>query len=73
MKNEVKYTMHARYRRVYPVVFAPKYHRKVINNKIRRDIGKIIEADACVDHIHIRVSIPPYTSVSLVYSRANVH
>jgi putative transposase len=57
-------------------VFAPKYLRKIIYKEIRRDIGEIIrklcnemkveiiEAEACPDHIHMLVSIPPYMSVA---------
>ena len=60
----------------YHIVFAPKYRRQVIYGKLRREIGKIlrelcerkgveiIEAEACVDHIHMLVSIPPKLSVS---------
>ena len=61
MKNEVEHTAHSGYRCAYHIVFAPKYHRKVIYREIRRDIGEIfrklcgemkveiIEAEACVD------------------------
>ena len=57
-------------------MFAPKYRRKEIYGKLRKDIGEIIrklceqkgveiiEAEACPDHIHLLVSIPPYISVS---------
>ncbi|MCX4302932.1 MAG: IS200/IS605 family transposase [Clostridia bacterium] len=60
----------------YHIVFAPKYRRQVIYGKIRMDIGKIIrtlceqkgveiiEAEACLDHIHLLVSIPSKLSVS---------
>ena len=76
MKNEVKHTAHSSYRCQYHIVFAPKYRRKVIYKQIRKDIGEIfrklcnemkveiIEAEACVDHIHMLVSIPPYMSVA---------
>ena len=58
------------------MVFAPKYRRRVIYNEIKKDIGEIlrklcnemkveiIEAEACPDHIHMLVSIPPYMSVA---------
>ncbi len=58
------------------MVFAPKYRRQVIYGKIKADIGKILrqlcemkeveihEAEACPDHIHMLVSIPPGLSVS---------
>ena len=76
MKNEGKHTSHSSYRCEYHIVFAPKYRRKVIYNELKRDIGEIlrklcnqmkvelIEAEACPDHIHMLVSIPPYMSVS---------
>ena len=76
MKNELKYTAHSSYRCEYHVVFAPKYRRKVIYNEIKKDIGEIlrklcnemkveiVEAEACPDHIHMLVSIPPYMSVA---------
>ena len=76
MKNEVKHTAHSSYRCEYHIVFAPKYRRKVIYKELRRDIGEIlrklcsqmkveiIEAEACPDHIHMLVSIPPYMSVA---------
>lgn len=82
MKNEVKHTAHSSYRCEYHVVFAPKYRRKVIYGEIKADIGvilrklceqmkvEIIEAEACPDHIHMLVSIPPYMSVSIsIYMR----
>ena len=76
MKNEIKSTAHSTYRCQYHIVFAPKYRRKVIYKELRADIGQIIrklckeknveliEAEACSDHIHILVSIPPYLSIS---------
>ncbi len=76
MKNEIKTTAHSTYRCQYHIVFAPKYRRKVIYNELRADIGQIlrklcnekkvelIEAEACPDHIHMLVSIPPYLSVA---------
>lgn len=60
----------------YHIVFAPKYRRQIIYGKIKADIGqilrklcemkgvKIIEANACKDHIHMLVDIPPKLSVS---------
>ena len=67
---------HTRWRCQYHVVFAPKYRRMTIYGKIKADIGKIlrklceqkgieiIEAEACPDHIHMLLSIPPNMSVS---------
>ena len=60
----------------YHIVFAPKYRRKVFYGQRRYDIGKILrelcrwknvnllEAEACPDHIHMLVEIPPKISVS---------
>ena len=76
MKNEIKQTAHSSYRCEYHIVFAPKYRRKVIYKILRKDIGQIfrkicselkveiLEAEACPDHIHMLVSIPPYMSVA---------
>ena len=76
MKNEIKQTAHSSYRCEYHIVFAPKYRRKVIYKTLRKDRGQIfrklcnelkveiIEAEACSDHIHMLVSIPPYMSVA---------
>ena len=67
---------HTKWNCKYHIVFAPKYRRQVIYGKIKKDIGKIlrslceykgveiIEANACKDHIHMLVSIPPKLSVS---------
>ena len=75
-KTEIKHTAHSTYRCQYHIVFAPKYRRKEIYGKIKKDIGEIlrklceqkkveiIEAEACKDHIHMLVCIPPYISVS---------
>ena len=74
--NEIKSTAHSKYRCQYHLVFAPKYRRKEEYGKIRQDIGEIlrklcnqkgveiIEAEACPNHIHMLVSIPPHISVA---------
>jgi len=76
MKNEVKHLSHSSYRCEYHIVFAPKYRRKIIYRELRKDVGEIlrklcnelkveiIEAEACEDHIHMLVSIPPYMSIA---------
>ena len=56
---------HTTWRCQYHVVFAPKYRRMVIYNEIKADIG-IIAAEACPDHIHMLLSIPPKYSVSQI-------
>ena len=67
---------HTRWECKYHIVFAPKFRRKIIYNQIREDVGRIlrelcdrkgveiIEAEACPDHIHMFVRIPPKYSVS---------
>ena len=76
MKNEIKSTAHSKYRCEYHIVFAPKYRRKEIYGQLKEDIGEIlrklceqkgveiIEAEACPDHIHMLVSVPPYLSIA---------
>ena len=76
-KKEVTDSLaHTRWNCKYHIVFAPKYRRQVIYGQIKADIGniirklceykgvEIIEAEACPDHIHMLVSIPPKYSVS---------
>ena len=74
--NDIKTLAHSTYRCQYHIVFAPKYRRQIIYGKIKKDVGEIlrklceqkkveiIEAEACKDHIHLLVSIPPYLSVA---------
>ena len=62
----------------YHIVFAPKYRRRVIYGQIRQDIGKIlrllcirkeleiVEAECCIDHVHMLVKIPPKHSVASI-------
>ena len=67
---------HSKWNCKYHIVFAPKYRRQIIYGQIKADIGRIlrllcerkgveiIEANACPDHIHMLVSIPPKLSVA---------
>ena len=76
MTNDKESLSHTKWRCKYHIVFAPKYRRKEIYGRIKGDIGKILrqlceakkveilEAEACPDHIHMLVSIPPHISVS---------
>lgn len=69
---------HTKQRCQYHVVFAPKYRRQAIYREIKADIGfilrklcnqrgvEVIEANACPDHIHMLISIPPKFSVSQI-------
>ena len=77
-KNTTNSLAHSKWRCQYHIVFAPKYRRQVIYGKIKQDIGimlrklcaykevEIIEAEACKDHIHMLLSIPPKYSVSQI-------
>lgn len=74
--NEIKHIAHSSYRCQYHIVFAPKFRRKEIYGQLKKDIGEIIrklceqkgveiiESEACPDHIHMLVSIPPYISIA---------
>ena len=74
--SEIRSSSHTKYRCQYHIVFAPKYRRKVIYGELKKDIVQILrklceqknveilEAEACTDHIHMLVSIPPHISVS---------
>ena len=76
MEHDVNSLAHSKLNCKYHIVFAPKYRRQEIYGKIYKDIGQIlrklceqkkveiIEAEACKDHIHMLVCIPPSMSVS---------
>ena len=73
-KNELRHGAHTTWRCQYHLVFAPKFRRKAIYGELRADIGKILRKlcdekkveiiEACVDHVHMLVSMPPHLSVS---------
>ncbi len=77
-EKDVEKQEHTTWRCQYHVVFAPKYRRMAIYGQIKRDIGRIlrrlceqkgvtiIEAEACPDHIHMLISIPPKLSVAQI-------
>lgn len=76
MKNDINKLAHTTWNCKYHIVFAPKYRRKVFYNEKRYEIVKILkelcrwqeveilEGEACADHIHILVKIPPKLSIS---------
>jgi len=76
MKNDYESLAHTKWRCQYHIVITPKYRRQAIYGKYKAEIGKIIrticerydveiiEANACTDHIHMLVAIPPKMSVS---------
>ena len=77
-EKDIESLQHTTWRCQYHVVFAPKYRRMAIYGQIKKDIGQIlrklceqkgveiIEAQACPDHIHMLLSIPPKYSVSQI-------
>ena len=77
MKNTCTESLsHTAYECKYHLVFAPKFRRKEVYGQLKSDIGQIlrelckrkeveiIAAEACPDHIHMFLSIPPKLSVS---------
>ena len=78
MKLDTNSLAHTKWECKYHIVFAPKYRRQIIYGKIKADIGQmlrklceykgieIIEAEACKDHIHMLVTIPPKYSVAQI-------
>ena len=74
--NDSNSLAHTKWNCKYHIVFAPKYRRQVIYGKLKAEIGQIlrklceqkeieiIEANACPDHIHMLISIPPKISVA---------
>jgi putative transposase len=67
---------HVRWECKYHVVIIPKYRRKVLYGRVRRQIGpifrdlcrqrgvEVLEGHAMPDHIHLCLSIPPKYSVA---------
>ena len=67
---------HTKWNCKYHIVFAPKYRRKAFYGENRAEIGKIlrelcrwkeiniIEAEVCLDHIHMLIEIPPKMSIA---------
>ena len=76
MPNDMNSLAHTKWNCKYHIVFAPKNRRKIIYGELKKEIGKIlrelcqwkdvkiVEAELCPDHIHMRVEIPPKMSVS---------
>ena len=74
--TELQSLSHSKWNCKYHIVFAPKYRRQEIYGKLKNDIGQILrklceqktveilEAEACPDHIHMLLSIPPNLSVA---------
>ena len=78
IEKDIGSLQHTTWRCKYHVVFAPKYWRLVMYGQIKKNIGQIlrrlceqkgveiIEAEACLDHIHMLIGIPPRYSVSQI-------
>ena len=76
MRNDYESLSHTKWRCQYHIILTPKYRRQAIYGKYKKEIGKILrtlcerngieihEANACRDHIHMLVIIPPYQSVA---------
>ena len=74
--EELNRLSHTTWNCKYHIVFAPKYRRKVFYNARRLDIINIskdlcsykgvtiAEGEACPDHIHILLEIPPKFAIS---------
>ncbi len=74
--NDTSRLSHTKWNCKYHIEFAPKYRRQAIYSNIKADIGKIIrklcevkkveilDVNACPDHIHLLVKIPPNISVA---------
>jgi len=74
----IKRTSHAVYDTRYHIVWAPKYRKCILNEKVSaytkeifKEIGEkykfeIEEMEICEDHIHIFIGFPPRYSISEV-------
>ena len=69
---------HTRWECKYHIIFIPKYRRKVLFGKIRRELGEVFhrlarqkeslieEGHLMGDHVHLMISIPPKYAVAQV-------
>ena len=67
---------HTKWNCIYHIIFIPKYRRKIMYGKLKKDMQEIIktlcgykdveivEGNMSVDHVHLCVKIPPKISVS---------
>ena len=74
--KDINSLSHSKWNCKYHIVFAPKYRRKVFYGNNRVEIVKILSelcrwkdvhimsGEACPDHIHLFVEIPPKLSIS---------
>jgi len=76
--RQVNSLEHTRWECKYHIVFIPKYRKKVIFGKIRKELGEVLhslarqreslieEGHLMSDHVHMMISIPPKYAVSQV-------
>ena len=76
--RQVNSLNHTRWECKYHIVFIPKYRRKVLFGRIRRELGEVFhrlarqkesvieEGHLMPDHVHLMISIPPKYAVSHV-------
>lgn len=69
---------HVRYECKYHLVIVPKYRKRLIYGRLKKEIGpllrelfrqkgvEVLEGHAMADHVHVFVSIPPKLSVAEV-------
>ena len=69
---------HVRWECKYHVVFVPKYRKKALYGKVRRQVGEILrdlcrqrgvellEGHLVRDHVHMCLSVPPKYSIAFV-------
>ena len=67
---------HTKWNCIYHIVFIPKYRRKSMYGKVKKDVKEvlrklceykgvdIVEGTVCSDHVHMCLKIPPKFSVS---------
>lgn len=78
MTTSIESLCHSVWECKYHIVWIPKYRRKVLYGRIRKDLGEtfrelarqrecmVLEGHLCPDHVHIYMSIPPKYSVAQV-------
>ena len=78
MEAEFNHLNHATWECKYHVVFTPKYRKKVLFGKIKRNLGQVFhdlarrkecrieEGHLMPDHVHMLISIPPKYSVAQI-------
>lgn len=76
MEKNIESLSYTRWECKYNIIFVPKYRRRIVYGKYKESIGKIIrelcerknveilEKNACMNHIHMLVSILSKLSIS---------